>query len=116
MAVWRRGKPDALLHHSDQGSPIHQRAVPAVDGRQRHRLQAFFPDAISHFNKRWPEIEIALLDDFYGRDLARLARGDVDFAAIPFDQETEQFHFELLLKDSFMPIVPNGHKLASRKE
>jgi putative transposase len=21
MAVWRRGKPDALLHHSDQGSP-----------------------------------------------------------------------------------------------
>jgi putative transposase len=20
MAVWRRGKPDALLHHSDQGS------------------------------------------------------------------------------------------------
>ena len=21
MAIWRRGKPDALLHHSDQGSP-----------------------------------------------------------------------------------------------
>jgi putative transposase len=20
MALWRRGKPDALLHHSDQGS------------------------------------------------------------------------------------------------
>jgi len=20
MAIWRRGKPDALLHHSDQGS------------------------------------------------------------------------------------------------
>jgi putative transposase len=23
MAIWRRGKPDALLHHSDQGSPGH---------------------------------------------------------------------------------------------
>lgn len=23
MAVWRRGKPDALLHHSDQGQPIY---------------------------------------------------------------------------------------------
>jgi putative transposase len=24
MAIWRRGKPDAVLHHSDQGSPIRQ--------------------------------------------------------------------------------------------
>jgi LysR family carnitine catabolism transcriptional activator len=77
---------------------------------------SFLPDAISQFNQRWPEIEIALLDDFYGRDLARLSRGEVDFAVIPFDQATEEFHFELLLKDSFVPIVPNGHKLASRKE
>ena len=23
MAIWRRGKPDALLHHSDQGSRRH---------------------------------------------------------------------------------------------
>jgi len=37
MAIWRRGKPDALLHHSDQGS-IYQRAVPAPDGRQRRQL------------------------------------------------------------------------------
>jgi len=22
MAIWRRGKPDALLHHSDQGSQL----------------------------------------------------------------------------------------------
>ena len=33
MAVWRRGKPGALLHHSDQGSPVHQRTIPAADGR-----------------------------------------------------------------------------------
>jgi len=38
MAVWRRGKPDALMHHSDRGSQ-RQRTVPAPDGRQRHRLQ-----------------------------------------------------------------------------
>jgi putative transposase len=38
MAIWRRGKPDALLHHSDRGSPIHQRAIPAIDGRSRGRL------------------------------------------------------------------------------
>lgn len=34
MAICRRGKPDALLHHSDRGSTVHQRTVPAADGRQ----------------------------------------------------------------------------------
>ena len=38
MAIWRRGKPDALVHHSDRGSPVQQRAVPAADGRPRCRL------------------------------------------------------------------------------
>jgi len=38
MAIWRRGKPDALLHHSDQGSPIYERAVPTPHGRPRHHL------------------------------------------------------------------------------
>jgi hypothetical protein len=32
MAIWRWGKPDALLHHSDQRSPVHQRAVPVSIG------------------------------------------------------------------------------------
>ena len=33
MAIWRRGKPHALLHHFRPGQPIHQRAVPAPAGR-----------------------------------------------------------------------------------
>lgn len=37
MALWRRGKPDALLRHSDRGSQ-YERAVPAPDGRQWRRL------------------------------------------------------------------------------
>jgi LysR family transcriptional regulator, carnitine catabolism transcriptional activator len=76
---------------------------------------SFLPEAIARFTRRWPDIEIALQDDFYGRDLERLAKGDVDFAVIPFAQPTEQFRFELLLRDSFMPIVPDGHRLAAKK-
>jgi putative transposase len=38
MAIWRRGKPDALLHHSDRRQPIHQRAVPEAHGRSRRGL------------------------------------------------------------------------------
>jgi putative transposase len=36
MALWRRGKPAALMHHSDQGS---QRRVPAVVEEPKHHLQ-----------------------------------------------------------------------------
>ena len=38
MALWRRGKRDALLHHSDQGSQ-YERAVPASVDRERRDLQ-----------------------------------------------------------------------------
>jgi hypothetical protein len=38
MAIWRRGRPKALLHHSDRGSPVHQRALPAANGRSRRHL------------------------------------------------------------------------------
>jgi DNA-binding transcriptional LysR family regulator len=69
---------------------------------------SFLPEAIARFNKRWPEIEISLQDDFYGRDLERLTKGDVDFAIIPFDQPTEQFRFERLLRDCLRQSFPKG--------
>jgi len=37
MAIWRRGKPDALLHHSI-AQPIHQRAVPEAEWPITRRL------------------------------------------------------------------------------
>jgi len=39
MAIWRRGKPDELLHHSDQGSQYTSEPVPAADGRQWRDLR-----------------------------------------------------------------------------
>jgi LysR family transcriptional regulator, carnitine catabolism transcriptional activator len=76
---------------------------------------SFLPEAIAKFNRRWPDIEIMLQDDFYGRSLVRLEKGDVDFAVIPFDQPDERFRFERLLRDSFSPIVPKGHRLAKKR-
>ena len=32
MAIWRRGRPEALLHHSDRGSPVYERTVPTLNG------------------------------------------------------------------------------------
>ena len=45
----------------------------------------------------------------------RVRWSDVDFAVIPFDQPDERFRFERLLRDSFSPIVPRGHRLATKK-
>lgn len=40
MAIWRRGKPDALLHHSDQGSQggLNRSSQYLLDGPVRQCL------------------------------------------------------------------------------
>ncbi|MCP2132795.1 transposase InsO family protein [Bradyrhizobium ottawaense] len=39
MAVWRRGKPDALMHHSDRGSQYVSEQFQRLMADSRHRLQ-----------------------------------------------------------------------------
>ena len=42
MAIWRRGKPDALLHHSDRGSHNpHLALAKALDGQLRENQPPF---------------------------------------------------------------------------
>ena len=38
MAIWRRGKPQALLHHSDRGSQYTSEQFQPADGRPGHYL------------------------------------------------------------------------------
>jgi putative transposase len=38
MAIWRRGKPDALLHHSDRGSQYTSEQFQKLMGRSRRHL------------------------------------------------------------------------------
>ena len=38
MAIWRRGKPDALLHHSDRGSQYTSEQFQRLMAEQRRRL------------------------------------------------------------------------------
>jgi LysR family transcriptional regulator, carnitine catabolism transcriptional activator len=75
---------------------------------------SFLPDIISRFHAERPEIEIILHDDFYGRALDRLLRGEVDLAVLPFEHDNELFDFEPLCIDRFHLAVPSGHKLAAQ--
>ena len=39
MAIWRRGKPNALLHHSDRGSQYSSEQFQRLMADKRHRVQ-----------------------------------------------------------------------------
>lgn len=72
------------------------------------------PPVIQRFCARWPDIEVTLDDDFAGRDLGRLIRGDVDFVIAAFSPDEHLVAFESLLDDEFVLLVSEGHTLALR--
>ena len=90
MAIWRRGKPDALLHHSDRGfSQYTSEAVPSVSyfARSRRRLpDEPFRQRLGHFaamsaSSRHSKTErLSAQDSYRTRDEARS-----DVFALHFD-------------------------------
>lgn len=85
-----------------------------VVGASSSVAAACVPQAISEFHRHWPDIEISLLDDFYGQALDRLRDGAVDLAVCPFVADDDAFRYELLFEDVFFLAVPEGHALAGR--
>ena len=74
----------------------------------------FLPRVIAEFQRRYPQIEVVLLDDFFGQVMDRVSRGDVDMAVSPFVGDETAFEVEPLLKDDFMLAVPETHPLAAK--
>ncbi len=74
---------------------------------------SFLADVICRFRRDQPDIEMILHDDFYGRALDRLLRGEVDLAVVPFAPNNDLFAFELLFEDRFLLAVPSTHRLAT---
>jgi LysR family transcriptional regulator, carnitine catabolism transcriptional activator len=76
---------------------------------------SIIPPAIKQFKQEWPGVDVVLFDDFFGRELTRLASGEVDFAVIPFDPEERQYNFQKLVDDAFVLMVPSDHPLNARR-
>ena len=83
-------------------------ASPSVAG-------SFLPGVIRQFGQRWPMVELVLHDDFFGRVLDRLTRGEVELAVIPFEPEQDGFAFELLMSDDHLVALPASHPLAGEE-
>jgi DNA-binding transcriptional LysR family regulator len=74
---------------------------------------SFLPDAIGVFCARWPLVEFMLHDDFFGRVLDRLTRGEVDMAVLPFAPEQDGLRFEPLMTDDYVVALASSHPLAA---
>jgi DNA-binding transcriptional LysR family regulator len=73
----------------------------------------FLANVICRFRRDQPDIEMILHDDFYGRALDRVLRGEVDLAVVPFEPDNDLYAFELLFEDRFLLAVPSNHRLAT---
>ncbi|HAD87238.1 MAG TPA: hypothetical protein DCG48_07740 [Rhodospirillaceae bacterium] len=85
-----------------------------VVGASPSAAAAFLPGVLGEFQRRHPEIEVVLLDDFFGQVMDRVIRGDVDMAVSPFDGDETPFVVEPLLTDTVMLAVREDHPLAAR--
>ena len=85
-----------------------------VVGASPSAAAAFLPGVLGEFQRRHPEIEVVLLDDFFGQVMDRVIRGDVDMAVSPFDGDDTPFVVEPLLTDTVMLAVREDHPLAAR--
>lgn len=72
-------------------------------------------NAASRFRRAHPSIEIVLIDDFYGRALDRVLRGEVELAVIPFEPDSDAFDFDRLLTDRLLLALPANHRLTKRR-
>ncbi|MAO54302.1 MAG: hypothetical protein CMM61_01205 [Rhodospirillaceae bacterium] len=86
-----------------------------VVGASPSAAAAFLPGVLGEFQRRHPEIEVVLLDDFFGQVMDRVIRGDVDMAVSPFDGDDTPFVVEPLLTDTVMLAVREDHPLAARE-
>lgn len=76
---------------------------------------SLLPRALGAFRKRWPDVELVLIDDFYGQALDRIRSGDVDFAVSPFVSDDPVFRFDPLMEDDFRLGVAVDHPFAARE-
>lgn len=81
MAIWpRRPKAASLLHHSDQGSPIHQRIDSVAAGISRHRNQLPKKSSRSHFV--WQQALVFCLHHCVALTAAPLQRGSIPYGDV----------------------------------
>jgi len=102
----------ALVREFKEESHLQRGSV--VVGASPSVAAGFLPAVIGEFQRRWPDIDVILFDDFFGQVLDRISRAEVDFAVTPYVTLDDALDYEPLLDDVFRLAVPDNHPLAAR--
>lgn len=71
-------------------------------------------DVIGAFERRFPNIEVTMLDDFFGRSLDRLVTGEADFAVTPSLGIGPRLELEEIGQEEVVLVAPKGHRLVAK--
>lgn len=73
------------------------------------------PHVIPQLRKRFPNLELLLVEEKTETILRLLREGRLDAGILALPQHDERLHIEPLFEEPFVLAVPSGHTLASRK-
>lgn len=71
-------------------------------------------DVIGAFERRYPSVEVTMLDDFFGRALDRLVTGEADFAVTPSLDIGPRLDLEEIGREEVVLVAPKDHRLVAR--
>jgi len=81
-------------------------------GSPTHDIEALFAPFAQQFKRRYPGVDVHLVEDSPGNIPDRLERGDVHLAGI--EAGDERFHTRALFPIHAVAVFPQGHRLARR--
>jgi DNA-binding transcriptional LysR family regulator len=76
---------------------------------------SLLPRALTEYKKRFPAIQVRLLDSLNEEALLRVSSGEADFAIAPQREPAAEILEEPLFRDRFEMVCPTDHPLAKRR-
>ena len=76
----------------------------------------FFPSLIGQFRKKYPAIDVQIINEGTAGALQLLAAGNIDMGVINRDDLTSQLEYMPLLRDELVMCVASNHPLAKRRK
>lgn len=77
---------------------------------------SLLPRVMAEYQRRYPAIQVRLLDSLNEEALAKVASGEADFAVAPQRDTAPEVRQETLFRDRFEILCPTGHPLAGRDQ
>ncbi|GAA4870546.1 LysR substrate-binding domain-containing protein [Luteimonas vadosa] len=72
------------------------------------------PHVVPRIRRRFPRLELLLVEEKSDVILSRLREGKLDAALLALPLHADQLHVEVLFEEPFLLAVPEGHPLAGR--